>query len=534
MKQNAVTQVKIMEFEDMLKRFSVSGDTSGAVQMATCLPPPADPPLEIHPPVDPAPSVDSVSRIDDLPAKRIRPGNDVHIRVRKTLRVSLEELPAEIVRDVVRRLTFTNPLWIQAKRSGRNRSEITRHLTCYWIHDGFLNMTRGFAGTFVRILQAHHLEGIYDDFTVRPDPVDFRFKRELYAYEKEAVEQSKGRRFGIIQGQTGSGKKMISLYLAASRKLPVLVIIRTKARLYKWQDTISRFLGLSSDRVGIVGDGRLELGRPITLALTRTLPRVLEEVAEATGFLVIDTCSNANLNVFFKFVRYIPSAYMLGLAESGKRQDKLTKLMHAYIGPVLHSIDSNRVFLESTMARPVLSVQETPFDYDYKDDWKAMVGALSIDPERNRMISSDVLAATAMNRDTCAAVMVERLVHLEALKSLFDAGHRDCALLSGTTKKAEIKKITESVNKGKIQIVCATSKSFPLLDLDRVTHLFIAAPVRGRQTLCEAVGKLFWAKIGDDPPKILEYQDKPELLRGSLRGRMRIYREMGVAVNQGL
>ena len=520
-----------MEFDAMLKKFSRLDESSVDSTRESGASSQTDPPKKLIANKAVPPELKPVSMPDEVQESRIQPGNDVHIRVRKALRVPLSEIPAAVVQDVARRLTFVNPLWLQAKRSGRLKPEITQHLTCYWIRDGSLNMTRGFAGEFMRILQAHHLQGVYEDFTVRPDPVQLRFNGVLYAYERETVDAVRKKRFGIIQGSTGAGKKVVSFHLAALRRLPVLVIVHTRPQLYQWRDTAIRFLDLPQDQIGIIGDGRLESGRPVTIATNRTLPRILDDIAESVGFLVVDQCDSVHLNTFFKLVRHIPSAYMLGLAVSRKRRDKLSKLMCAYMGPVLHTIDAGRVFLESTMVRPELNTRDTPFDYDYKDDWKAMVGALSIDPERNDMIARDVLAVTAMNREARAAVMVERLVHLEAFNRIFAASHRECAILSGQSKKSDIPGIIKAVDKGKPQIVCATSKSFPLLDLKRITHLFIASPVRNPENLSQAVGKLFWAKAGDTPPKIFDYRDRPVQLRGSHRGRLRVYREMGVRIN---
>ena len=127
-------------------------------------------------------------------------------------------------------------------------------------------------------------------------------------------------------------------------------------------------------------------------------------------------------------------------------------------------------------------------------------------------------------------VLVERLVHLEALQKTFKANYRDCILISGKTKKDQLPVVFEMFNKGKTQIICVTAKSFNLLNVDRITHLFVASPLRHPENLCQAVGKLLWSKPGDDPPKIFDYRDRPTHLQGSYRGRVRVYRDMGVEV----
>jgi len=459
------------------------------------------------------------------------PSRPVRIRVERELRVALADLPEGVVDRVAQRLTFRNPIWVRSHRAGTLTPEITRELTCYWEGDGYLYMTRGFASEFLRILQAHRVLGQYDDCTLRAGEAPFRFYGRLYAYEMEAVEAIRARRFGTIVGTTGAGKKVISLYLAAERQVPVLVIVQTKSMAYQWLELAGQFLGLSDNTLGLIGDGRQERGRLFTVAIHRSLYRMLDDIAESIGFLIVDGCDQCNLNTFFKFVRHIPSAYMLGLAASGKRDDKLTQLMYAYIGPRLHQIDTERVFRESTVVRPVFVGKDTEFDWDYREDWKAMVAALSVDPDRNRQILLDVLAETAASREARAVVIVERLIHLEALRKAFEANHRECAMVSGQTSEGDLSGILQAFDKGKVQVICVTGKSFGVLDVKKISCLFVASPLRNPAILAQAVGRLLRSKLGDHVPRVYDYRDRPVVLQGSYRGRMRVYRDMGVVMN---
>jgi len=505
-----------MELEEMLKKYSGLDEKEVEVE---ALPKEA---------VGVTGDVDSVTTGGDA----VQAGGSVKIRVERELRVALEGLPEGVMDEVAQELTFKNPLWIRAKRAGTLTPEITRELTCYWEGDGYLFTTRGFASRLIRILQAHRRKGEYDDHTKRPGMVYFEFKGGLYPYQNEVVEVVHGRRFGIICGPIGSGKKVVALHLAVDRQVPVMVIVKTKSQAYQWQEMAGRFLGLSQADIGLIGDGRQDRGRPVTIAISRALHKMIDDVAESVGFLIVDQCDRVGLNVFFKFVRYIPSAYMLGLAIRRKRDDGLTNLMHAYVGPRLAEIDIDRVYRESTAIRPVFCGRDTGFDYNFNEDYKAMVGALAVDPERNERIVTDVLAETATKKDARTVVLVERLIHLEALQKVFKANYRDCVLISGRTKKDQLPVIFDLFNKGKTQIICVTAKSFGLLDVDRITHLFVASPLRHPENLCQAVGKLLWSKPGDDPPKIFDYRDRPTHLRGSYRGRLRVYRDMGVKINE--
>jgi len=252
----------------------------------------------------------------------------------------------------------------------------------------------------------------------------------------------------------------------------------------------------------------------------------MDEMAPRVGYLVVDQCDYAHLNIFFKIVRRVASPYMLGLAVTGRRKDKLNGLMAAYVGPVLHRIPMERVRREARMTRPEFVGRQTAFDYRYQDDWGAMVKALALDGDRNTLLVTDILMATA-DKKARAVVLCQLLVHMEVLVKQLEKRYRKAVTLSGKTPQGRMDGIREDFNKGKAQVLCVTGQSLPLLKPKRITHLFIASPLRSPEILSQAVGLL----LRMDPNtrvQVFDYQDKPVNLAGSYRGRLRVYRDMGV------
>jgi len=452
----------------------------------------------------------------------------VRIRVDHELRVSLAEIPPELVDDVIRRLTFKNPLYAAMVRAGRYDDRITEYLTAYFKDDARLYMARGFANTFMRMAQGFGLRGSYEDYTVKLEPVDFRFYGSLYAYQKECIESMGSKRFGIISGKIGSGKKAVILYRAAQLRLPVVVIVHSKAQLYQWKDAAEKFLKLARDDIGLIGDGHQEVGRPFIVAIDKSFHRHIDNISHQIGILVIDRCDTAQLNIFFKFTKRIPSPYMFGVASGTRRPDKLTPLMWAYLGPVLHKIDIKRVHQEASIIRPVLNIRDTEFDFAFKGDYGDMVKALALDDVRNEQVVSDILKETA-DRGGRALVLCERLIHLEVLKNKLGDNYREAAMVSGKVSAAVREGIEDRFNKGKIQVVCVTAKSAGFLKLKKITHLFVVSPLRHGENLSQAVGMVLRAQ-GDEPAKVFDYRDRPEVLQRSYLGRVKMYREMGVEI----
>ncbi len=122
-----------------------------------------------------------------------------------------------------------------------------------------------------------------------------------------------------------------------------------------------------------MGDGKRELDRELIVAIDKSLYRHIDLLAPKVGLLVVDHCDRAHLNIFFKIVRKVASPYMLGLATAAKRDDGLTGLMTAYLGPVLHTVPVERVYQGFSAKRPLLIKRPTRFDFDYRENYGEML-----------------------------------------------------------------------------------------------------------------------------------------------------------------
>jgi len=514
MKKSDVTgQNKPLRFEEMLKKFS-------QLQKA---PPVVLPKKGVTAPLEPVTSVTPAPSADPCAA----PSGPVVVCVGSGLKVRQADLPEGVLRQVMEQLTWENPMFDRLARAGKRDPRVTRMLTGYLEDGDDLVMARGFASEFMRILQAHRLQGKYVDETLKPESAAFSFKGELYGYQKSAIQEMGSKRFGILSGLIGSGKKVVAAYLVARSGLPALVVVQSKVQAYQWVEVARRFLGLPEDQIGVIGDGRAELDRPFTVGINRTLVRHADDMAQRAGYLIVDQCDRVHLNIFFKIVRQFKSAHMLGLAVTGRRKDGLNGLMAAYVGPVLHRIPMDRVRREARMVRPAFQGQKTAFDYPYAEDWHAMMKALAVDPDRNDLLATDILMATA-DRGARAVVLCQLLVHMDALVKVLEKRHRPAGTLSGGTTERQMERLKDDFDRGKIQVLCVTGQSLPLLDPKVITHLFVASPLRSPEILSQAVGLLL-RQPPDKAVQVVDYQDMEMHLAGSYRGRCRIYRDMGVS-----
>ncbi len=87
------------------------------------------------------------------------------------------------------------------------------------------------------------------------------------------------RDFGTLSAPTGSGKTVMGLYLIAHRRQPTLIIVHTKDLALQWVERIQQFLKISNQDIGLIGGGKKQIGRLVTVALVQSFTNALMKSA---------------------------------------------------------------------------------------------------------------------------------------------------------------------------------------------------------------------------------------------------------------
>ena len=253
------------------------------------------------------------------------------------IRIEKGVLPPDGIELLRKRLTYRNPLFFSKMRHRKRYEgkEVTPTLTAMWEDDqGDIAIARGFLEELQRILHANRLAFEIQDLTRRFEPcgfdagLGFRAKGvDQWPEHSKAFEEVGKHRFACFMGPPGSGKAMVTCKLLALRQVPTLVVASGKVRMYAWREKVSRFLGLSTDEIGLIGDSHWDMRANVMVATPFSLYKVLEELESKVGFVIIDRCNQASLNVYYAVGRF-NSQYTLGLADANKRSDRLTRASH--------------------------------------------------------------------------------------------------------------------------------------------------------------------------------------------------------------
>lgn len=176
-------------------------------------------------------------------------------------------------------------------------------------------MPRGFTGQLIDILKKHESSFWLNlENTRESEKVDFTFHGTLREDQVAASNATLRRNFSVVQMATGAGKTVVALVCIAGRKQPTLVIVHSKDLLYQWKASAKKFLGLDDTEIGLIGDGHKEIGKKLTIAIINTLRKIVPEVTEKIGFLIVDECHKVPSTTFSDTVSQFDCRYMLGLS----------------------------------------------------------------------------------------------------------------------------------------------------------------------------------------------------------------------------
>ncbi|HQP25840.1 MAG TPA: helicase-related protein [Smithellaceae bacterium] len=455
---------------------------------------------------------------------------NLKITLTSNIRFDMSALPDVFVADLKEALIIHNPAYINVLRYARGggRFDVAQFLFCIWQDGNDFVMPRGFARQLFNLCHKHRIVFEVEDRSSSCQETDFTFSGSLYGYQHDALVNLEKRRFGILAGPIGCGKRVTALALITKHKRPALIIVKTRRELYLWKETIKRFLGLDEKEIGQIGDGVRRIGK-ITVTIIDSLYRAWDEIKTSFGFLIIDCAETTNLNVYRKIVLSYDGYYMLGLCNQRERADGLTNLMTAYLGDVLHEIKLPGKFAALGALRPKLIVQTTAFAYLYREDFKEMITALCRDEQRNALIITDLLHECSKSSVRVLALS-DRVEHLKSIKEAIAQAHGlDAAVITGETSEKDRQTILEQFQRNK-GLLLMTFRSLSAIELPGINRLFVLTPMKNGDYISHAAGALIAGNTSNDEPgAIYDYRDiQVSVLDSSYQKRRKLYGSMGV------
>lgn len=437
----------------------------------------------------------------------------------------LKNVPRGKFKILSEELTFLNPEYQQAEKSGRSTHGIPKFKMLYKARGSSTMMIpRGSTGEACRLLKVPLKEIV--DHTVAP-PIDITFKGVLRDYQEGAVEAVLKKRYGVLCGATGSGKTVMGTAIASARGLKTLVIVHNRELQEQWVKAFKKFTNITE--IGIMGGGKYEVGN-VTIGIINSVHKVADQIKDSFGVVIYDECHRAMGSTWIKTINIIRPKFHIGLSATPFRRDKeTTKALYKLLGPLLHTIDTKHLEDTGAVLVPRVARVQTRFSYRFNNDYSKMLSELTQNWNRNVLVGNTIINEYKKYKEPLMVVS-DRVSHCEELHEIID---KECGIRSvvvhGKLKKEDRKKAIQGVRSGKYNTLIATvsllGEGFDAPDLNAI---FLTTPMRFSGRLVQLVGRILRPSDSGIGPRVYDFRDSLiKVLRNTGFARDRVYKSRG-------
>lgn len=269
-----------------------------------------------------------------------------------------------------------------------------------------------------------------------------------------------------------------------------------------WTERIEAFLGIPKRDIGVIGQGKLKIGKQITVATIQSLPKQIESVQNQFGTIIVDECHHVSAETFRNAIEKLHTYFLYGLTATPFRKYNDGRMIFTHLGEIIANIQTTEIE-NYKQAKIIICNTELDVPYNSKtDSFEALSKILVHDTARNKLILEDV--KKELNQGKKAVIITERKEHIDTLY-LFLKQSYEAITLSGedseTSKKAKWKTLQE----GNFQVLITTGQYFGEgTDLQNISCLFLVYPFSFEGKLIQYIGRVQRSEIN---PTIYDYRD---------------------------
>ena len=185
--------------------------------------------------------------------------------------------------------------------------------------------------------------------TVFPEPREIEYNCEvpLYDYQEDAVTALIDAHYGILQSKAGSGKTQMGIALTSRLGVKTLWLTHTKDLLTQSKKRAEQYM--SSDLIGTITEGKVNIGKGITFATIQTMCKLdLDQLRGVWDCIIVDECHRVSgtptaVTQFSKVLNSLSARHKYGLSATVHRADGLIKATYALLGEVVYTVPDEAV-----------------------------------------------------------------------------------------------------------------------------------------------------------------------------------------------
>lgn len=426
-------------------------------------------------------------------------------------RQSGKRLSSILLHEIREKLTFDNPKYVTAKKYGYSTYKLPEKLTYYLEDDDKIVLPKGFLDTLTTLIQdtaetpPNRFSFLYviNDNTYKSPETIYGFTKELWPYEKRAVDVLMNYDMGILQAGCGAGKTITALALLAQRKQHTIILVHTKDLMDQWINNIHDCLAIPKRYIGIIGAGKNKIS-PITVGMIQTLTK-RDIPMDYFGMVIQDEVHHIAAETFINTIVKLNCRYQLGLSATPKRKDGLSKLLSYYIGDIRHIVPDEELIKYKKTITPKIVIKKTDFFTKNSDDFTWMISDMTQDKARNRLIVKDICKEA--NKGNNCLVLSHRVEHCSLLKDILREKGIHCLHIHG--KSLRRKELMQKIKDEKVNVLIATRNlAGEGLDIPALNRLFLVTPNNAAGgKLKQYIGRIARVAKGKKDAIVYDYVD---------------------------
>lgn len=368
------------------------------------------------------------------------------------------------------------------------------------------------------------------------EEVDFNAIVPLYDYQEEAVQAMIEAKYGILQSPAGSGKTQMGIALATRLKRKTLWLCHTLDLVRQSKERAELYM--SKDLMGMITEGKVNIGSGITFATVQTMSKLdLARYRNEWDCIITDEVHRVSgtptaVTQYQRVLNNLSARHKYGLSATVHRSDGMIAATYALVGEIAYKVPDEAV-ADKIMRVGICPVgtgvvqSRAMLNTDGTLNYAKMISYLTTCEERQQIIVDTLLE----NEGRSCLILSDRLEHLEDLiDRLPTLVQIDAVMISGkmTSKKgkADREKAIEDMRTGKKKYLFATySLAKEGLDIPRLERLFLTTPQKDYAVITQAIGRVARTFEGKDNPIAYDFVDNTMYLVKAYKKRCSTYKK---------
>lgn len=446
-------------------------------------------------------------RREVLPQKNIPNSKKLQISLKNSISINRRGLTPSTINFLKEHLNFFNTDYAIKRNTGRNTWKTERYFKLIDEKENSIEIPKGFIGKLIRFCKKEQIDYTFSDYRKHLEHVEFSSSIQLLKHQYQLIEMASKKDFGIIVAPPGSGKTIVGLKIIEQKKQPALIITHRKQIAEQWVSRIETFFGIPKMEIGKIGQGKMKIGKQITVALIQTLAKKLTKadgiLTSAFGTIIIDECHHIPAKSFREVIHKFSPYYQYGLTATPFRKNSDEKLLFVYLGNIISEIKPQDID-QYKKARIVIRDTDLNVPFNSKTDYFETLSKILIhDSERNKRILNDI--QNELNSGRKAVIITERKEHIQVLYQYLKNKY-EIIPISGEDSVNSRNTKWKSIEQGNFQAIITTGQFFGEgIDISSISCLFLVYPFAFKGKLIQYIGRVQRSEL---TPIIYDYRDK--------------------------